>query len=100
MITHWTCASGLCRSCESVCSATLTIVVSRIDMIIPRITTPQTTHTWRSMWSDAAGLNAASAVCVGLQKTFGTESVRYRSFSFKGSGASHELVRSAVRYQR
>ena len=60
MITHWTCESGLCRSFESVFSATLTIVVSRIDMIIPRITTPQTTHTWRSMWSDAAGLKSVS----------------------------------------
>jgi hypothetical protein len=50
VITHCTCDSGLCRSFESVSSATLTIVVSRIDIIIPRITTPHTTHTWRGMW--------------------------------------------------
>ena len=45
MITHWICEIELCRSCPSVRSATLTIVVSRIDMIIPRITTPAIFHT-------------------------------------------------------
>jgi len=45
VITHWICASELCRSPPSVRSATFTIVVSRIDMIIPRITTPAIFHT-------------------------------------------------------
>jgi hypothetical protein len=32
-------SSDVCRSRESVCSATLTMVVSSTDMIAPRITT-------------------------------------------------------------
>ena len=39
MVTHWIPAIDVCRSRLSVSSATLTIVVSRIDMIEPMITT-------------------------------------------------------------
>ena len=35
----------------------LTIVVSRIDIIIPTITTPEITHTWGSILSAAAELD-------------------------------------------
>jgi hypothetical protein len=41
--THWTVSSGASSSRESVCSATLTIVVSRIDMTTPITTTTATT---------------------------------------------------------
>jgi hypothetical protein len=40
--THWIVESGAWRSRPSVCSATLTIVVSRIDIIAPTMTTTAT----------------------------------------------------------
>ena len=43
--THCTEAIGLARSTDSVSRATLTIVVSRIDMIAPATTTAASGHT-------------------------------------------------------
>ncbi len=45
MITHWLRAIGACRSRPKVSRATLTIVVSRIDMTDPSAATPVTRHT-------------------------------------------------------
>ena len=45
--THWIVDSGALSSRESVSRATLTIVVSRIDMITPTTTTAATTQTSR-----------------------------------------------------
>jgi hypothetical protein len=42
-------SSEVCRSFERVWSATLTIVVSRTDMIAPRITTIAILQTWDSI---------------------------------------------------
>jgi hypothetical protein len=56
-MTHWMSASVLCRSRLSVSSATLTIVVSRIDMIDPRITTKAIRQTWLSIRSTSLALN-------------------------------------------
>src|SRR3954447_23897426 len=51
--THWIVDSGDWRSSDRVSSATLTIVVSRIDMITPSTTTPATTQTSRGRGSPA-----------------------------------------------
>ena len=50
-LTGWMSAMVECRSRRSVASATLTIVVSRIDMIEPTMTTALTRHTWAPMRS-------------------------------------------------
>ena len=60
MITHWISETVLCRSRPRVSNATLTIVVSRIDITMPRITTPATFHTYGSI-----GARAASAGALG-----------------------------------
>ena len=49
MITHWMSDSDAFRSRPSVSSATLTIVVSRIDMIDPSTTTVAMRQTCASM---------------------------------------------------
>ena len=54
MTTHWMFAIELCSSLLSRLRATLTIVVSRIDMIAPRITIPEMRQTQPSMRSVAA----------------------------------------------
>ena len=66
MTTHWTWSSGAARSCESDCSATLTIVVSSTDMIAPRITTTAIRLTWRGM---TTGSGAAAAEEVAFMRT-------------------------------
>src|ERR1700730_6701780 len=82
----------LWRSCPSVRSATLTIVVSRIDMIIPRITTPAIRQTWASIRSDASGLKAES---VADGEDISYRKLRYQSFIFQGICArSHTAVRT------
>src|SRR5581483_4311356 len=43
-----------CRSLPSVARATFTIVVSRIDITLPSIATPETIQTWRGIRSRAA----------------------------------------------
>src|ERR1700691_1080995 len=73
----------LWRSCPSVRSATLTIVVSRIDMIIPRMTTPAIFHTYGSMRSDASGWKPGSVVVVG-REDIRYLNVRNRSFLLQG----------------
>jgi len=55
VITHWAADSEACRSRLSVSSATFTIVVSRIAMICPQITTRPVTITARSSAGAAAG---------------------------------------------
>ena len=62
MITHWISEIELCSSRPSVFSATLTIVVSRIDITMPRITTPAIFHTYGSI----AGRSSPSGALVGL----------------------------------
>ena len=47
MLTHWIVDSGAPRSIRSVSSATFTIVVSRIDMTAPMITTTAMRRTSR-----------------------------------------------------
>src|SRR5271165_3504917 len=88
VITHWTCAIELCRSCRSVCSATLTIVVSRIDMIIPRMTTPAIFHTYGSIRSDASGWKPGSGAVVG-EEDIRYLNVRYQTFLLQGLLVEH-----------
>lgn len=57
----------LCRSLPSVRSATFTMVVSRIDMIIPRITTPAIRQTCASIRSEAAASEAAALEVAALE---------------------------------
>jgi hypothetical protein len=70
-------------------SATLTIVVSRIDMIIPRITTPAIFHTYGSMRSDAAGPcsepDAAGALDADVVSVgdISLEVIRYLKFRYR-----------------
>src|SRR3954452_17945316 len=54
--THWIEASDEFRSRLSVASATLTIVVSRMDMIEPSTTTEAMRQTWGSMRNGASSL--------------------------------------------
>src|SRR5262249_61339583 len=50
--THWMSEIVVCRSRLKVSSATLTIVVSRIDMIVPMITTSEIRQTCLSIRSE------------------------------------------------
>ena len=59
--THWICAIVLCSSRPSVASATLTIVVSRIDMTEPTSTTALTLQTCASMRSEPAAMRSHQA---------------------------------------
>src|SRR5207248_10369765 len=52
--THWIWDTWECKSRPRVASATLTIVVSRIDITVPIRTTALTRHTWASMRSLAS----------------------------------------------
>ncbi len=66
METHWIVLSGASSSRDSVSSATLTIVVSRIDMITPTTTTAATIQTSRPSGSSAADRGAGIPFTVGL----------------------------------
>ena len=68
VITHWMSASGLWRRLWSVSSATLTIVVSRIDMIEPSTITTATRQTKgsiRVLSRSAVVISAATSMPVG-----------------------------------
>jgi hypothetical protein len=65
--THWIVLSGESSSRESVWSATLTIVVSRIDMTTPTITTPATIQTSRPRGSSLPGCVLATELMTGFR---------------------------------
>src|SRR5439155_25417885 len=54
----------LCSSRRSVASATLTIVVSRIDMIEPTMTTALMRQTYASMRSSAETVTTVQVACI------------------------------------
>ncbi len=57
-----------CRSLPSVASATLTIVVSRIDIMAPSMATPEMIHTWRGILSAAAAIAAVGEDVVDIDR--------------------------------
>jgi hypothetical protein len=62
-MTHWVLASVECSCVPSVSRATLTIVVSRIDITAPSIATPEMIQTWRGILCGSS----ATELCVATE---------------------------------
>src|SRR5438034_9918526 len=83
----------LCSSRRSVASATLTIVVSRIDMIEPTMTTALMRQTYASMRSSAETVTTVQVACItsGREPLLGRrgEGVRRLDEAVDGARAQH-----------
>src|SRR4051794_14162111 len=76
-MTHWIESSELCRSFERSSSAMLTIVVSRTDMIAPRITTMAMRQTCGSMRGAGSAAVEEEEVIRCLKIRHGRVTMRY-----------------------